>query len=62
MFVRLSQFAIHSSITCTLSHSPPPVVCPPSSVHCFGLQLLYLFRLTAALVLPLGVGVVNGGR
>lgn len=31
-----------------------------SSVHCFGLQLLYLFRLTGGLALPLGFRMGNG--
>lgn len=30
-----------------------------SSVHCFGLQLLYLFRLTGGLALPLGFRMGN---
>ncbi len=31
-----------------------------SSVHCFGLQLLYLFRLTGGLALPLGFRMGSG--
>lgn len=30
-----------------------------SSVYCFGLQLLYLFRLTGGLALPFGSGIGN---
>lgn len=52
------------------SQQPPSHIVPisaylqcffsPSSVHCFGLQLLYLFRLTGGLALPLGFKMGNG--
>lgn len=69
MHVRISiqtTFAIHSSLPRALSQSLPTYTAlffffflffP--SVHCFGLQLLYLFRLTGGLALPLGFRMGN---
>lgn len=55
-------FAIHSSLPRALSQSLPTYTALFlfSSVHCFGLQLLYLFRLTGGLALPLGFRMGNG--
>ena len=61
-----TTFAIHSSLLRALSQSLPTYTALFfcfvlfSSVHCFGLQLLYLFRLTGGLALPLGFRMGNG--
>lgn len=58
-----TAFAIHSSLPRALSQSLPTYAALFflfSSVHCFGLQLLYLFRLTGGLALPLGFRTGNG--
>lgn len=67
-----SVFAIHSILPPSTPHPLPgalfrsvptfAALClslPLPSVHCFGLQLLYLLRLTAGLALPLGFRMGN---
>lgn len=58
-----TTFAIHSNLPRALSKSLPTYPAfffPVSSVHCLGLQLLCLFRLTGGLALAPGFRIGNG--